>query len=111
MAKDPLVESHIAQSKAKIEKAAPETVETERHIDRTQLALERSRELLKDPRDPLQFVRLMGEVASGAVEDRPAPAGKNPASRKAKPGGSQPARMRRALPARSRHPLVPARNR
>ena len=71
MAKDPVVESHIAQSKAKIEKTAPQTVKTERHIDRTQRALERSRELLEGVRDPLQFIKLMEEVASGTVEDRP----------------------------------------
>jgi len=46
MAKDPIIESHIAQSRAKIDKMAPETIETERHIDKTKLALERSRQLL-----------------------------------------------------------------
>ena len=53
MTKDPDIESHIAESKVKIENAAPETIETERHIDRTQRALERSRELLEGARDPL----------------------------------------------------------
>ena len=84
MVKDPVIENHIAQSKAKIQKTAPETVATERHIDRTQRALERSRELLEGARDSLQFVKLMGEVATVAVEDRQGPAPKNPASRKAK---------------------------
>lgn len=71
MPKDPIIESHIARSKAKIEKAAPETAETERHIDRTQRALERSRELLDLSRDPLQLAAATRNVAIGAVEGRP----------------------------------------
>lgn len=71
MPKDPIVESHIAQSKAKIEKTAPETAETERHIDRTQRALERSRELLGVLRDPLQVAKATRDVAIGAAEGRP----------------------------------------
>ena len=78
MPKDPIVESHIAQSKAKIEKAAPETAETERHIDRTQRALERSRELLNGFRDPLQLAEVTRDVAIGAVEGRPSAPRKNP---------------------------------
>jgi hypothetical protein len=85
MPKDPIVESHIAQSKAKIENAAPETVETERHIDRTQHALERSRELLKSFRDPLQFGESCEHGAIVAVENSPGEAAKKPASRKTKP--------------------------
>jgi hypothetical protein len=76
MAKDPIVESHIAESKAKIEKAAPETAETERHIDRTQRALERSRELLDVCRDPFHIAEATGDVAIGAVEGRPSAPGK-----------------------------------
>ena len=79
MARDPIIESHIAQSKAKIEKAAPDTVAAERHIDRTQRALERSRELLESARDPLQLVKL-----KGAAADRQGPAPKKPAAPKAK---------------------------
>ena len=76
MAKDPIVESHIAESKAKIEKAAPETAETERHIDRTQRALERSREILDVCRDPFHIAEATRaeatrDVAIGAVEGRP----------------------------------------
>ena len=84
MLKDPILESHIAQSKAKIEKAAPETVKAERHIDRTQRALERSRELLDQFRDPLQFVKLMDEVASGTRDAPPGAAMKRAAGPKSK---------------------------
>jgi hypothetical protein len=72
MAKDPDMESHIAESKVKIENAAPETIETERHIDRTQRALERSRELLEGARDPLQF-KPRSKAATAAVEDPAGP--------------------------------------
>jgi len=82
--KDPIVESHIAQSRAKIEKAAPGAVETERHIDRTQQALARSRELLKTFRDPLPFGETSGDGAIGTVEDNPGEAAKKPASRTAR---------------------------
>jgi len=70
MPKDPIIESHIAESRAKIEKAAPERVEAERHIDRTQQALARSRKLLESLRDPLRFVRHIGGIASRAIADR-----------------------------------------
>jgi hypothetical protein len=84
MTKDPDIESHIADSKVKIENAAPETIETERHIDRTQRALERSRELLEGARDPLQF-KPKSKAATAAVEDPAGPAPEKLIVRKFKP--------------------------
>jgi len=71
MAKDRNTESHIVESKAKINRVAPETVETERHIDRTQRALERSRVLLERFRDPLELTTPIGDIAPGMLENRP----------------------------------------
>lgn len=102
MTKDPIVESHIAQSKAKIEKAAPDTVTAERHIDRTQMALERSRELLNDLRDPFQLAAATGDAVIGGAE-RPL----TEKTRFAQGEGQAPARIRKARPAAGR----PARNR
>lgn len=84
MAKDQIIESHIAQSKAKIKRVAPDTVDAERHIDRTQQALERSRALLDRSRDPLELTTPTEDIAAGMVEDRPdAPQAKR-AAQKAK---------------------------
>lgn len=84
MSKDPMIESHIAESRAKIEKAAPETVDAERHIDRTQQALARSRTLLERRRDPLQLARHIGGIASRTITERQSAAPENRDFHKAK---------------------------
>jgi hypothetical protein len=73
MTKDLTIESHIADSKTKIEKARPNTIDIERRIGRGQQALERSRRLLEEPRDPLELGELIGESAPAdrLPEDRP----------------------------------------
>lgn len=89
MAKDPSIERQIAHSRAKIENRAPEMVETERHIDRAQQALERSRILLERHRDPFALAAPAADVASGATEDLPVARRNNtaaaPGSHNAKP--------------------------
>jgi len=86
MAKDPIIESHIAQSRAKIDKMAPETIETERHIDKTKLALERSRQLLTGSPGFFGLPPPASEaIAMGAAADRRLEPPKKPAARKPKP--------------------------
>jgi hypothetical protein len=84
MPKDPIIESHIAQSRAKIEKTAPDTAAAKHCIDRTQKALERSRKLLEAIRDPLQIARRLGGMASRAVAPRASADPAQPRSNKAK---------------------------
>ena len=84
MTKDPIVGNHIAESKAKIAKATPETVETERHIDRAQRALERSRKLLEDVAEALPPPKRAGDLAAEAAKDRPGAPSTKRSFRKAK---------------------------
>ena len=85
MAKDPIIESHIARSRTKIEKMAPDTIETERHIDRTKLALERSRQLLSATPDVFGRAEVIEAIAMGAAANRPPEPPTKPAARKPKP--------------------------
>lgn len=78
MAKDEIVNSHIAESRAKIDKAVPQTIDSENRIDRAQRALERSRRLLEQSRVPPEPVQ---RSASGRTQPPATPSAKPPAKR------------------------------
>lgn len=97
MAEKPSIPRDVADllkaSAEHLEKTKRSLEEGGAHVSSSSAAVERSKKRLKRPRDPLQLAKLIGDIATGAVEDRTE-------AKRGSAGGSKggPARARKLTP-------------
>jgi hypothetical protein len=60
---------HAEASRDLVDLTQREIAEAREHVDRSEVAIVESRKRLKRPRDPIALAKLIGDIATGQVEE------------------------------------------